>query len=72
MCTAILDEMGRGEWGAGAASNWSSSASWPRGHILIEDLPGLGKTLIARSFATALGLDFARIQFTPDLLPPTC
>jgi MoxR-like ATPase len=39
------------------------------GHVLLEDLPGLGKTLIARSFATALGLDFARIQFTPDLLP---
>ncbi|MBO0837655.1 MAG: MoxR family ATPase, partial [Actinobacteria bacterium] len=39
------------------------------GHVLLEDLPGLGKTLIARSFATALGLEFARIQFTPDLLP---
>jgi MoxR-like ATPase len=39
------------------------------GHVLLEDLPGLGKTLIARSFASALGLDFARIQFTPDLLP---
>ncbi len=39
------------------------------GHILFEDYPGLGKTLIARSFATALGLDFKRIQFTPDLLP---
>jgi MoxR-like ATPase len=39
------------------------------GHILIEDYPGLGKTLIANSFATALGLDFRRIQFTPDLLP---
>lgn len=39
------------------------------GHILFEDFPGLGKTLIARSFATALGLDFKRIQFTPDLLP---
>ena len=39
------------------------------GHILLEDLPGLGKTLIARSFARTLGLDFARIQFTPDLLP---
>jgi MoxR-like ATPase len=39
------------------------------GHILLEDLPGLGKTLIARSFARVLGLDFARIQFTPDLLP---
>ena len=39
------------------------------GHTLIEDLPGLGKTLLARSFATSLGLDFRRIQFTPDLLP---
>ncbi len=39
------------------------------GHILLEDYPGLGKTLLARSFATVLGLDFKRIQFTPDLLP---
>jgi MoxR-like ATPase len=40
-----------------------------RGHVLLEDNPGLGKTLVARSFALALGLDFRRIQFTPDLLP---
>jgi MoxR-like ATPase len=40
-----------------------------RGHVLIEDLPGMGKTLIARSFAAALGLNFTRVQFTPDLLP---
>jgi MoxR-like ATPase len=39
------------------------------GHILLEDFPGLAKTLIAKSFAVALGLDFKRIQFTPDLLP---
>jgi MoxR-like ATPase len=39
------------------------------GHVLFEDYPGLAKTLIARSFATVLGLDFKRIQFTPDLLP---
>lgn len=39
------------------------------GQVLIEDLPGLAKTLTARSFATALGLTFKRIQFTPDLLP---
>lgn len=39
------------------------------GHMLLEDFPGLGKTLIARSFAKALGLAFKRIQFTPDLLP---
>jgi MoxR-like ATPase len=41
----------------------------PGGHILLEDYPGLAKTLIANSFATALGLEFSRIQFTPDLLP---
>jgi len=39
------------------------------GHVLLEDYPGLGKTLIARSFAHVLGLEFKRIQFTPDLLP---
>ena len=40
-----------------------------RGHVLLEDVPGTGKTLTARSFASALGLSFSRIQFTPDLLP---
>jgi MoxR-like ATPase len=39
------------------------------GHLLLEDLPGLGKTLLAKSFAAALGLDFQRVQFTADLLP---
>lgn len=45
------------------------AATLAGGHVLLEDFPGLGKTLIARSFASALGLDFKRIQFTPDLLP---
>ncbi|WP_258083450.1 AAA family ATPase [Thermococcus thermotolerans] len=39
------------------------------GHILLEDLPGLAKTLMVKSFATALGVRFKRVQFTPDLLP---
>jgi MoxR-like ATPase len=39
------------------------------GHVLLEDFPGLGKTLAARCFAQSLGLDFNRAQFTPDLLP---
>jgi MoxR-like ATPase len=39
------------------------------GHILIEDIPGVGKTMLARSLATVLGCSFRRIQFTPDLLP---
>jgi MoxR-like ATPase len=40
-----------------------------RGHVLLEDVPGTGKTLTVRSLSTALGLDFSRIQFTPDLMP---
>ncbi len=39
------------------------------GHVLLEDVPGVGKTLTARSFAQALGLGYRRVQFTPDLLP---
>ena len=45
------------------------SAFLASGHILLEDFPGLGKTILSKSLATALGLDFKRIQFTPDLLP---
>ena len=40
-----------------------------RGHVLVEDVPGLGKTVLSRAMARALGLKFARVQFTPDLLP---
>lgn len=40
-----------------------------RGHVLFEDVPGLAKTLIAKCFAQVLGMEFRRIQFTPDLLP---
>jgi MoxR-like ATPase len=40
-----------------------------QGHVLMEGPPGTAKTFLAQSFATALGLDFGRIQFTPDLLP---
>ncbi len=39
------------------------------GHILLEGPPGVAKTLLAQSFARCLGLDFGRIQFTPDLMP---
>jgi MoxR-like ATPase len=39
------------------------------GHVLIEDVPGIGKTMLARAMATALGGQFGRVQFTPDLLP---
>ncbi|MCD6303251.1 MAG: AAA family ATPase, partial [Anaerolineae bacterium] len=40
-----------------------------RGHVLIEDVPGVGKTVLAKSFARSIGSSFSRIQFTPDLLP---
>jgi MoxR-like ATPase len=40
-----------------------------RGHILIEDVPGVGKTMLARSLARSIGCSFGRIQFTPDMLP---
>jgi MoxR-like ATPase len=40
-----------------------------RGHVLVEDVPGVGKTLLARSLATAMGCAFHRIQFTPDVMP---
>ncbi len=66
---AVLDEIERVVVGKRAALTLILTTVLARGHVLIEDLPGLGKTLIARSFAAALGLDFTRAQFTPDLLP---
>src|SRR6201996_5889987 len=66
---AVLDEIGKVVVGKRGALTLILTSVLARGHILIEDLPGLGKTLIARSFAAALGLDFTRVQFTPDLLP---
>ncbi|MBO1329647.1 MoxR family ATPase [Streptomyces sp. VRA16 Mangrove soil] len=66
---AVLREVGRAVVGKPDALELVMLGVLARGHVLVEDLPGLGKTLLARSFATALGLDFHRIQFTPDLLP---
>nr|WP_307856351.1 MoxR family ATPase [Catenulispora pinistramenti] len=66
---AVLDEVEKAVVGKRAALELVLLGVLAGGHVLIEDLPGLGKTLMARSFATALGLDFTRIQFTPDLLP---
>ena len=66
---AVLDEIERVVVGKRAALRLILTTVLAGGHVLIEDLPGLGKTLIARSFASALGLNFTRVQFTPDLLP---
>src|SRR5512135_1646585 len=65
----VLDEVERAVVGKHAVLEMIMAAALTGGHVLLEDYPGLGKTLIARSFATALGLEFKRIQFTPDLLP---
>ncbi len=66
---AILDEVGRAVVGKRDALELVLSAALAGGHVLLEDFPGLGKTLAARSFAQTLGLEFRRAQFTPDLLP---
>ncbi|MDT5084827.1 MAG: MoxR-like ATPase [Mycobacterium sp.] len=66
---AVLDEIERVVVGKRSALTLILTTVLARGHVLIEDLPGLGKTLIARSFAAALGLDFTRVQLSPDLLP---
>ncbi len=68
-CEAVLDELERVVVGKRAALTLILTTVLAGGHVLIEDLPGMGKTLIARSFAAALGLRFTRVQFTPDLLP---
>lgn len=47
----------------------SMSCLLARGHVLLEDLPGAGKTTLAKAFAATLGMDYRRIQFTSDLLP---
>jgi len=65
----VIDEVQRAVVGKRELLETVMAAVLAGGHVLLEDYPGLGKTLIARSFAAALGLDFKRIQFTPDLLP---
>uniref|UniRef100_UPI00262EDB1C AAA family ATPase n=1 Tax=Ilumatobacter sp. TaxID=1967498 RepID=UPI00262EDB1C len=65
----VLDEVGRAVIGKRDELALALSGILAGGHVLLEDLPGLGKTLAARSFAQTLGLQFTRAQFTPDLLP---
>ena len=68
-CRQVLDRVGEAVVGKGEALELVLAGILAGGHVLLEDFPGLGKTLAARSFAQALGLDFRRVQFTPDLLP---
>ncbi|MCL2463683.1 MAG: MoxR family ATPase [Micrococcales bacterium] len=66
---AVLDEVGTVVVGMREPLRLALAALLADGHVLFEDVPGLGKTLAARSLAAALGLDFRRVQCTPDLLP---
>ncbi|HVB14186.1 MAG TPA: AAA family ATPase [Candidatus Dormibacteraeota bacterium] len=65
----LLDELERAVVGKRDVLELVLLAVLADGHVLIEDFPGLAKTLIARSFASCCGMSFARIQFTPDLMP---
>ena len=69
LATAVADAVEQAVIGKREAVELVLFALLADGHVLIEDLPGLGKTLLARSFAQVCAMDFARIQFTPDLIP---
>ncbi len=69
LCAEILDEVERVIVGKRRVLRLVLLGILAGGHVLLEDLPGLGKTMMARSFAQVLGLRFTRVQFTPDLLP---
>ncbi len=69
LCQEIIDNIARVIVGKRDAIELLLAALLADGHVLLEDLPGLGKTLIAKSLARSIGVDFKRVQFTPDLLP---
>ncbi len=68
-CSRILSEVKQAVVGKDRILAWVLTTILARGHILLEDIPGVGKTTIALSFARAMGLDYGRVQFTPDVLP---
>jgi MoxR-like ATPase len=65
----LEESVGTAMVGAGEPLRLLTAALLVSGHVLVEDVPGVGKTLLAKSFAKSLGLSFARVQGTPDLLP---
>ncbi len=69
LCRQIMENMSRVIVGKEIAMELLLIGLLAEGHILIEDIPGLGKTLIAKSLAKSIGASFKRVQFTPDLLP---
>jgi len=65
----IVDNVSKVIVGKNAVIERALAAVIAQGHILIEDVPGVGKTMLAKSISTSIGCSFKRIQFTPDLLP---
>ena len=67
--TAIVEQLGQVVLGQEAAVRDAVAALLARGHVLLEGVPGTAKTLLVRTLSLTLGLEFRRIQFTPDLMP---
>lgn len=65
----IMGEVRKAVVGKDRGLLWSLATILARGHILLEDIPGVGKTTLALAFSRALGLTYGRVQFTPDVLP---
>ena len=65
----ILNQVRKAVVGKDSILLWVLAAILARGHILLEDVPGVGKTTMALAFSRVLALDYSRVQFTPDVLP---
>ena len=65
----IIENINRVIIGKNDAIRLGVIALMSRGHVLIEDVPGVGKTMLAKSLSRSTGCSFSRVQFTPDLLP---
>lgn len=68
-CENLIQAVSTSYLGPRRVIEFSAAALFARGHVLLEDVPGVGKTTLARALADALGLKVARVQCTPDLLP---
>ncbi len=69
LCQRVMENISRVIMGKKESIGLLLAAQVADGHVLIEDIPGLGKTLLAKSLAESIGGSFRRVQFTPDLLP---
>ena len=69
LASKLIENVGKVIIGKSDVVELVLAALFSNGHVLIEDVPGVGKTMLVRSIATSTGCDFRRMQFTPDLLP---